>query len=582
MLHQLRIRNFAIVDRLEIDCADGLSVFTGETGAGKSIVVEAIRFLLGGRASLDMIRTGTTVAVVEGLFDLPQDVGAKQTDTKSNGDEPIWIRRELPLKGAGRCFIGDRQIPRNALQTLAEHLGDLCGQHQQQILLDPQRHTEFLDTVVGNGELVDKVADAWEKLSENIAATTELTAALEHRQEHRELLDFQIREIRAANIKPDEDEKLKAEALVLKNARRLAETAEQTLTELSEADNAIGPRIATLLRNARKMAEMDARWNTVVEQLALAQESTEELSRHLGDYRQQLDFDPARLDAVESRLSELFRLKAKYGESCAAILEHLAKLENEHHANGREDEHLATLSKQRVGLEQTLAAHAEQLTQTRREAVKGLETRLNVLVGKLGMPEAKIKIETRAFTDGGLDVATDDGPMHVRKTGAEFVRFTFEANPKEGFKPLDKIASGGELSRLLLAFKSIEISRRNPERKRGNGDKKRNGDHIAPLFVFDEVDSGIGGAVAYAVAKQIKTLAQNAQVFLITHLQQMAAAADSHYLIAKQTTDGRARVTVERLDDDARVRELARMVAGDEITASTLEVAAELANAKKS
>jgi DNA repair protein RecN (Recombination protein N) len=582
MLLQLRIKNFAIVDSLEIDCSDGLSVFTGETGAGKSIVVEALRFLLGGRASLEMIRTGTSAAIVEGLFELPNGEYSSESDSDSAERQQVWVRRELPLKGPGRCFVGDQQISRNALQSLGEKLGDLCGQHQQQILLDPRRHTEFLDSVVGHDDQVEQVSEAWTRLSENLAAERELTAMLERRREQRELTRFQIEEIRAAGITPDEDERLRAEAIVLKNARRLAETAEQTLADLSESDDAITSRIATLLRNARKMAEIDARWNTVVEQLALTQESTEDLSRHLNDYRLHLDFDPARLEAAEARLSELYRLKSKYGESCVAVLQHLEQLENESQASGREEEHLTELVKQRAGLERTLSAHTAQLSKSRRAAVPVVETKLNDLLAGLGMPDARLKIKLTAHTDGGLSIVTDDGTSHIRQSGAESVRFTFEANPEEGFKSLDKIASGGELSRLLLAFKSIEIGRRNGGRKRPNGNGAKNGDPPGQLFIFDEIDAGIGGAVAYSVAKQIKTLAQHAQVFLITHLQQMAAAADTHYLISKHTTDGRARVKIERLESQARVREVARMLAGDEVTDSTLDVAAELVNSKKS
>jgi DNA repair protein RecN (Recombination protein N) len=243
------------------------------------------------------------------------------------------------------------------------------------------------------------VSQAWARLSENIAAERELTAALERRREQRELTRFQIDEIRAAGMAPDEDEKLRADAVILKNARRLAETAEQTLAELSEADDAVASRTAALLRNARKMAEIDARWTTVVEQLTTAQEGAEDLSRYLNDYRLHLDFDPARLEAVESRLSELFRLKSKYGESCAAVLQHLEQLEKESQASGREEEHLAELVKQRAGLERNLAAHAAQLSKSRRDAVPVVEKKINALLAGLGMPDAELKIELAAFTD---------------------------------------------------------------------------------------------------------------------------------------------------------------------------------------
>ncbi len=568
MLHHLRIRDFAIVDSLDVQFDSGLTVFTGETGAGKSVLVESLRFLLGGRASAEMIRTGTDAAIVEGEFDWPKRLRVGDDTVDSVDTERIWLRRELPMKGAGRCFINDRQITRATLTHLAEHLGDLCGQHQQQILLDPGRHTEFLDAIGGHDALVTKVKETFARLADNRQRQAELQAALERRKEQRELTDFQIQEIRAARVTPGEDGELRAEANVLKNARRLTETAETAMSQLSEDDDAIASRVATLLRDARKMAEIDPRWETVSEKLTLAQESFDELARYVADYRQQLEFDPGRLDQIEARLAELFRLKQKYGDSCAAILERLEQLENERQADGREDERIAELRKEESELANLLARDAIDLSKKRRRIMPKLEKQANGLLETLGMKNARLKVEWTQVFEGGLEVHSDHGPMRVREFGTESVRFTFEANPNEGFKPLDKIASGGELSRVLLAFKSLEISEQNGG--------KSNGHPAGPLYVFDEIDSGIGGATAYAVAKQIKSLAKHAQVFLITHLQQMAAPADHHFQIAKQTVDKRARVRIESLDHDARVHELARMVAGDSITDSSLEFAAEL------
>jgi DNA repair protein RecN (Recombination protein N) len=567
MLHRVRITNFAIVDSLEIECTDGLSVFTGETGAGKSVLVEAIRFLLGGRASAEMIRTGSDLTVVEGLFDWPRDLSIEDVVSADDVTGPVWVRRELPLKGPGRCFIGERLITRTGLQSLAEHLADLCGQHQQQILLDPLRHIDLIDAAGDLQTLKDQVKQTWTRLSDNLKAQSELAAAIERRRAQRELTEFQITEIRQANVAPDEDERLRAEVAILKNARRLTETVEQTLGELSESEGAIASRIGTLLRDARKMSEIDARWKSLVERLILWQEGIEEAVRFLSDYRHQLDFDPGRLEQIETRLAELHRLKSKYGGSCAVILERLSELEGEHQSDDRDTGRVADLKKLQAELEVELPRLAAELSRRRREAGAALESDANKILGKLGMPSARLNIEWEPFADGGLAFLTGDGPVCVRSQGAETMRFMFEPNPSEGFKPLDKIASGGELSRLILAFKSVS-----PSVARSNGSRR--------LYVFDEVDSGIGGSTAYAVAKQIKALAQRAQVFLISHLQQMAAVADTHFLIGKDVVDGRAHVTVRRLDGDARVREVARMVAGDQITDRTLQYAAELTRKK--
>lgn len=567
MLHRLKIANFAIVEALECECGPGLSVFTGETGAGKSILVEALRFLLGGRASADLIRTGTEAAIVEGLFDWPADFTVEGVDLKIPAKSPVWLRRELPLKGAGRCYINDHPVTRSALVMVGERLGDLCGQHQQQILLDPERHTEFLDAIAGTRPLAADVAAAWTQLSENRHGQADLRAIIERRRQDRELREFQIAEIRKAGISAGEDDRLRSEAAVLKNARRLVESAEEVLGELSEGESAIGSRVASLLRSARKMTEIDPRWSAVAEQLAIWQENIEDTTRFLADYRQQLDLDPARLEAIEARLAELYRLKSKYGESCAAILDHLQRLESEVQAEGREEERLRTLQSEEPALEAALDSLATTLSAKRRAAAPSLEKKINAILHELGMKDARLRLEWHEFHEGGLEVNGAQGTRRIHPIGAEAATFTLESNPNEGFKPLDRIASGGELSRVLLALKSVVM------------ESARNGHR--PLFVFDEIDSGIGGAVAYCVAKRIKALAKSGQVFLVSHLQQMAAAADIHFLIAKSTMDSRARVTIRRLDREERVREIARMVAGDEITDSTLQFAAELSGGKK-
>lgn len=567
MLHRLRITNFAIVDSLEIECAEGLAVFTGETGAGKSILVEAIRFLLGGRASVEMIRTGSDLTVVEGLFDWPHGLNLEDAAPAEEIASPVWVRRELPLKGSGRCFVGDRLITRSTLLSIGEHLADLCGQHQQQILLDPQRHIDLVDSAGGLHSLADQVKQAWSRLSENLKSQAELAAAIERRRAQRELTEFQISEIRTAAVAPDEDERLRAEVGILKNGRRLIESAEQSLGELSESEGSIASRIGTLLRDARKMSEIDARWKQLVERLTLWQEGIDDATRFLSDYRHQLEFDPGRLEQIETRLAELHRLKSKYGGTCTAVLDRLKELEDEHQSDDRDTGRVAELKNLQTELESSLSRVVADLTRERTQAGAMLERNVNAILGKLGMINARLRIEWESFTDGGHSLPGPNGTICVRAQGAETIRFLFEANPSEGFKPLDKIASGGELSRLILAFKSAV-----PSGHRGNGSKK--------LFVFDEVDAGIGGSIAYAVAKQIKAISQRAQVFLISHLQQMAAVADTHYLIGKEVIDGRAHVGVRRLDGDARVREVARMVAGDQITDRTLQYAAELTKKK--
>lgn len=586
MLRSLHIRNFAILDELEISFAPGLTVFTGETGAGKTILVEAIRFLLGGKTGSEMIRTGADSTMVEGDFD------------------GMILRREMTAQGRSRCFRDDSQITIAELIVLGESLADHCGQHQHQVLLDPDRHIEWLDRYAGTLDLVERVKSHWSDWSHVSHSIRDLETKIARRKGEEELRIFQIGEIRAASLEPDEEDRLKAEATVMKHARRLAETADMALGILTDEESSVESAVGRVRREAEVAANVDPRWNEIVAPLTAATDAINDSIRALTHYRDSLSFDPMRADQIESRLSEIYRLKKKYGDSCAAILAHLAVLEAEQSSDANLDDDLKTARATQQKLEDTLVALTSDLSIKRHSAAETLAKSINTVINRLGMTKASVTIDLSPHTDGGIMISG----ARLRDDGAEQVRFLFEANPAEGFKPLHKIASGGELSRLLLAFKSANregeaiaepalggARRRRarissplpqaegPERsERREVDPSRTGrvrGHSL-LYIFDEIDSGIGGQTAHAVAREIKALANDSQVFLITHLQQLATVADAHYRITKKTSAGRARVTVDHLEGDERVRELARMIAGDDVTDRTLEFAAELAGTK--
>lgn len=558
MLRRLHIRNFAILEDLELSFAPGLTVFTGETGAGKTILVEAIRFLLGGKTGVEMIRTGADRAVVEGDFD------------------GTIIRRELSATGRSRCFRDEEQLTLAELATLGESLADHCGQHSHQVLLDPSRHLEWLDRAAAALTTIERVRSTWSELSAVAQSIRDLVARIARRREEEELRAFQIGEIRAAALQPDEEEQLKAEATVLKHARRLAETAELALQLLTDEESSVEGAIGRARREAENAAHIDPRWQEIVTPLTAAGDAVVDAVRALTHYRDSLAFDPMRADQIEARLSEIYRLKKKYGDSVAAILARLVELESEQSSSAALDDQLRDATARRRQLEDTLMTLCADLSIKRHTAAESLAAGANAVIQRLGMAKAAVRIDLTPHTEGGLLI---DG-HRLHDTGAESAQFLFEANPAEGFKPLHKIASGGELSRLLLAFKSAVqdngTQRAATKPRRGSTPAPT----AAPLYIFDEIDSGIGGQTAHTVAREIKTLAADAQVFLITHLQQLATVADTHFRITKKTAAGRARVIVEPLTGDARIQELARMIAGDEVTDRTLELAAELASAK--
>ncbi len=635
MLRTLRIRNFAIVESLDISFDDGLTVFTGETGAGKTILVEAIRFLTGGKAGTEMIRTTASEMHVEGEFDAPD-----------GSDGSIVLRREMNAQGITRAFLDEAQLSKTDLLQLGEQLADLCGQHQHQVLLDPERHVDWLDRSAGTSDLVESVKTAVAALSEIARTLSQTQERLARRKSEEELRRFQIGEIRAANIEADEEDRLKAEATVLKHSRRLAEAAEMALRLISDDDQSVETALGRIRREAETCESLDPHWADITAPLSIAIDSVADVTRALAAYRDSLTFDPHRADQIEARLSEIYRLKTKYGASCAAILARLVEFEAEESSDEALERTLAELHEKSVELASLLGDLAAELTQKRTRAAGALEKSINEVIAHLRMARASLRVELSPYSDGA-EVAHKGKTLRVHDNGAESVRFVFEANPAEGFKPLHKIASGGELSRLLLAFKAavdgtgtagraatkatLGLRDRHPlpageippkslkgakEGVRGSSTVERRGAvtaHVSangtgggtpplqshsrhreasrsesgttwrsrsfrPLYIFDEIDSGIGGQTAHAVAAQIKSLAQTSQVFLITHLQQLATVADVHFRITKKTKAGRAHVVVERLDGDEHVRELARMIAGDDVTERTLEFAAELAS----
>lgn len=569
MLRTLHIRNFAILDDLEISFESGLTVFTGETGAGKTILVEAIRFLLGGKTGSEMIRTGADSAMLEGDFD------------------GTILRREMNAQGRSRCFRDDAQITIGELTVLGETLADHCGQHQHQVLLDPDRHIEWLDRFAGTMELVARVKSHWSDLSTLTSTIRDLEARIARRKGEEELRIFQIGEIRAASLESDEEERLKTEATVMKHARRLAETADMALGILTDEESSVESAVGRVKREAEVAANVDPRWSEIIAPLTAATDAINDSIRALTHYRDSLAFDPMRADQIESRLSEIYRLKKKYGDSCTAILAHLAVLEAEQSSDANLEDDLKAARASQQKLEDTLIALTSDLSIKRHTAAESLAKSVNTVINRLGMTKASVKIDLSPHADGGIMISG----TRLHDDGGEQVRFLFEANPAEGYKPLHKIASGGELSRLLLAFKSSLVpSGMEATGKRKRGSPLPEGEVVpsktgrvrghSPLYIFDEIDSGIGGQTAHAVASEIRALAKDSQVFLITHLQQLATVADAHYRISKKTSGGRARVTVDHLEGDERIRELARMIAGDDVTDRTLEFAAELAGTK--
>jgi len=565
MLKTLHIRDYAIVDELTVDFYLGLNVLTGETGAGKSILVEALSLLLGERAQTEMVRTGKDAALVEGVFVLPANWRADFWRSPGIGDElsgevsEVRVRREVYRRGISRCFINDRLVSLADLKTFGDRMGDLCGQHQHQSLLNPAAHVHFLDERAGLPSRAAAFRAGFERLKVDQKRWDDLiNRTEEHRQAH-ELAGFQISEIRAAGLTPTEEDDLKRELSVLKNARRLIEAGERATASLSEEAGSAADRIAAARKEFQSLTAVDPRLTPIVEFLEKGEALVADVVAALHEYRRGVDFDPLRAEEIEARLTEIFRLKQKYGSSCAQILDRLRKLEEELMQYRDQDDQEKELAIQLEKQKSKLADQAQTLSRLRRRAAKKLTAEVNAALAELGMKGAKWRVRFASVVSGSVSVPLSGSDVPLAENGLEEIEFEIETNPGEGFKPLVKIASGGELSRVVLALKAVG----QPE-------------NDVSFLVFDEVDSGIGGQVAYAVAKQLKALARHYQVFLISHLQQMASLADHHFQVVKKRSGGRLTTRIRLLDQKERVEEVARMMATEKITDATRKHAAEI------
>lgn len=554
MLRELSIKNVAVIDTLTVSFLPGLNVLTGETGAGKSILIDALQLVLGARSSEDLLRSGTAEAVVEVAVDPPADpAGLAVLEAEGIAVEPgefLILRRHVFRDGKSKAYVGGRLTSAATLRALAECLVDIHGQHPGQPLLDPRRHREFVDAYAGvlpEADVYREQFAAWQGLQRERDA---LLAAERERARRTELLEFQRRELEAACLEPDEEEALAAERGILANHERLFSTVERAYVELEESEDAVLMRLGPLATRLRDAAAIDARLREVLEALETAMVHLGEAARGLRDYRGRIEFDPQRLESIEARLHDIGKLKRKYGGSVADLLAHLAgvrqDLETLEHSGARVQEVERALRDSGSDLLRRAAA----LSAARRRAAQTLQKAVLAEVTELGM--AKAAFEVRVATGAGDESAL--GPH-----GLDAIEFLISPNPGEAVKPLHKIASGGELSRVMLAIRTILA------------DADR-----TPTVIFDEVDAGIGGSMGEVVGRKLSAAARRHQVLCVTHLPQIACFGDQHLLVQKRSLADRTETTVRALSEEERPREVARMLGGPSRSATALDHANEL------
>jgi len=549
VLTLLRISGFALIDELELPFGPGLTVVTGETGAGKSILVDALGLLRGGRAGADLIRTGRDEARVEAIVELPAGSSARARLVADGRElqleEGLVIRRVIARGGRGRAHLGGGLATAADLTATVAGLIDIASQHDQQSLTDPESQLAILDAFAENQALREEMTAAHAAKAAAAAALTSFSADARARAEREDLLRFQLGELEAARPAPGEDEALAAERERLKGAERFFAATARGEEVLYAGDGAVAERLAGVARDLGPLALLDPALAPLGERLAEAQAAIEDVARDLGRYARGIRSDPARLADVEERLFLLQRLCRKHGGTVADLAARQATLARELAELGSFEEGLAARQAAAAAADARATAAAAGLSASRRQAAAQLEKKVSTVLRELGFASARLPV--------AID-ARELGPH-----GADRVRLLFAPNPGEEPRPLAKIASGGELSRVMLAVKQA-LART---------------DEVL-TYVFDEVDAGVGGGTAEVIGRKLKRLAADRQVIVITHLPQVAAFADAHVRVTKTAARGKTRVEIVRLDDADRPGEIARMLAGAAPSAEASAHAAEM------
>jgi DNA repair protein RecN (Recombination protein N) len=551
VLADLSVENYAVIEKVRVRFHTGLNMLTGETGSGKSIVVDALGLLFGGRTSAEMVRTGADRARISGIFEVSPAPQLKKLLEEAGieiEDNELLIEREILANGKSRAFVANRPATAALLKDLAPHLGDIHGQHDQQQLFSPATQRELLDEFANAP--ISEVADLYGRWRQVTNELEDLDRSGQEKLRLADLWSFQLKEIESVAPKPGEDTDLENERRILRNVVRLSETATAAYESLYDAPESVTAQLRLVVKRLEELTRIDATVQEIIATLQPTAIAIDEASHSLRHYLARLEADPARLDEVESRLASLEKLKRKYGATTDEVLAFLDQVRRDlaqvEHASERRD----ALSKEAARLSAAYEAAAVKVTGARKEAARQLSKRVETELASLAMERTRVLITVE--------------PAPWSEHGADSVEILIAPNVGEEPKALEKVASGGELSRIALALKTCTA---------------RPSKSTPRTLVFDEVDAGVGGSAAESVGRRLKKLAASSQVLCVTHLAQIAGFADHHYYVEKHTEKGRTVATIEELSPAERTREIGRMLSGERVTPEALRHAEQLLKA---
>lgn len=548
MLQELRIKNFAIIDELNISFSKGLNILTGETGAGKSIILNAVQLLRGAKVGDEVVRSQEEEATIEAIFDLsenPEIIKRFKVEEIDDKEKTLLIKRIISKSGRGRVYVNGNLATLGMLSNISEEILSICGQHEHQLLQKVETHIDILDEFGGLIKLREEFQRCFEKFNSQLEEIKKIKEDQERLEKEREIMQFQLKEIESANLQVGEDETLKAERAILINAKRLIEFAKLAEGLLYDEEGSVIERIQMIIRQGQDVSSIDPKISELVKNLKASLIQLEEISIEFRDYSKKIEANPERLDEIENRLQELDRLKRKYGPTIEDILAFKKRIDEKLQLFTLEQDKLKELETSLEPIRKEMLGLCRRLSQERKKVALGLKKEVEKELFSLGMKKTT------------FEVSFEEIPISSK--GMDKVEFLISPNPGEALKPLAKIASGGELSRIMLALKKILAN---------VGERQ--------VLIFDEVDSGIGGAIAEVVGRKLKELSRYHQVICVTHLPQIACFADRHYSVKKEVKGGRTITRVIPLEKESVIDEIARMLGGMKITEKTKAHAKEM------
>jgi DNA repair protein RecN (Recombination protein N) len=563
MIKSLLIRDYALIDKIHIKFGKGLNIITGETGAGKSILLGALSLLLGDRASTDIIRKGSGKTIVEGKFSITGNTKVEQLlkEYELDQQEELIVRREISLKGNNRCFINDTPANLNVIKEIGNLLVDLHGQHEHQSLLRTETHLQVIDESGSYDDLIKEYANKFNLLKNEEKKFKEILKKEASLQEKKDLYEFQLKEIDAVSPLPEEDEHLEKELLILENAEKLMSLASGLYAALYEDDGSAHDILVSALNHIQELARIDSAFEEKSEEFNSAILIVNDVAEFMRGYRDKIDLDPTRIESVRERLGILTLLKKKYSGSIESVLrkrdEVAAEVELAENYTEKISEIKSILQKQRADCGKI----AHQLSEKRKFSAEKIGQQIILELKNLGISDAQFETQIirKVAADEENSVLIDGKNYRSDERGIDIVEFYISTNKGEDVKPLAKVVSGGEVSRIMLSLKSVLAK-----------------NEKLPLLVFDEIDTGVSGRIAQKVGKALKSLADYHQIIAITHLPQIAAMADIHFIVAKAEEGDRVVSRIKLLTKDESLNEVAKLLSGESVTSASLDSARQL------